>query len=251
MRSCQTAPARITVTPWLSRCMTGERLSLAPTVLPEGEWTRIDLPVPPLSGDQAHEIGWRIEIDPAERPWTFGRVYIDDVSVTGPMDYAIDTALQRTEFGQVTPFSFNDAEGAVENGELRFSTRGAGQAFTGNYYMRDTAAEASVTPESGPACLLLRGQGCRRYYELGFAGGDRVCIARWEDGARTELATAALPRAACRLRAEARGDRLTLSVNGERVLEARDGRYAYGMTGVCHSGGGVSRWSDFHIAATV
>lgn len=250
MRSCQTAPAAITVTPYLTRCMSGERVSFPSAVLPEGAWTCLAFTVPPLDGDQAHEIGWRVEITPAEGRLTYGRVYLDDVTVAGPMDYTIDTALQRVEFGQFTPFSFNDAEGTPEGGALLFVTRGAGQAFTGNYYMRDTAAEADLTPD-GPACLLLRGQGCRRYYELGFSGGDRVSIARWEDGTRTELASAVCARRPCRLRAEARGDALTLSVDGTPVLSARDGRYAFGMAGVCHPSAGASRWTNFRIRADV
>ena len=53
------------------------------------------------------------------------------------------------------------------------------------------------------------------------------------------------------LRAEAREDRLTLRIGNETVLEARDGSLAYGMLGVCQGEGTASRWSGFHIAASV
>jgi len=65
-----------------------------------------------------------------------------------------------------------------------------------------------------------------------------------------ELAAAAFsrePGRRYRLRAEARGRELTLSVDGAPVLSASDDRLACGMAGVCHESGGTSRWSDFRI----
>lgn len=253
MRSCQTAPAAITVTPFVTRAMGGDRIDLPATVLPEGEWAEIAFTVPDLGGDQAHDIGWRIVIAPEEPPWAYGKVYIDDITVSGPMDYTIDMGIQRMEFAQPTPFSVNGGEAAVADGALRLSTQAEGQAFTGNYYARDMAVAAVVTVEEGLfAGLLLRGQGCRRYYELGFAGEDRVGIARWEDGRRTELAFREFcweRGRAYRLEASAEGATLALKIGGETVLTAVDERFSYGMAGVCHADSGGSRWEDFHIRA--
>jgi len=235
--------------------MGGRRINLPPAVLSEGKWTEIAFTVPDLKGDQAHDVGWRIDIAPEEPPWAFGKVYLDEITVSGPMDYTVDTAIQRMEFGQPTPFSVNDGEADFVDRALRFSTSGDGQVFTGNYYARDTLIEAQAAAgEDGSACLLLRGQGCRRYYELGFSGKGRASIARWDGGERTELASRALPWEAgrsYRLAAEARGDVLSLRVDGEEILTARDSRFAYGMAGVCHAAGSVSLWRDFHIRASV
>lgn len=253
MRSCQTAPAAITVTPFATRAMQGDRIELAPVELPEGEWAHISFTVPALGGDQLHDIGWKIAVAPTEPPWAFGKVYIDDIHVDGVMDYTIDTAIQRMEFGEPTPFSSNDGKAELADGALRFRTEADGQVFTGNYYVRTTAMKADVTPLVGTsAALLLRGQGCRRYYELGFSGENRVAAARWENGVRTELASVAFPWSCgetYHLCAEAKGDRLTLTVDGKPLLEARDAHYAYGMAGVCHALGGESCWSGFHITA--
>lgn len=253
LKSCQVAPAAITVTPFVTRAIAGDRIDLPAAVLPEGEWVKVAFSVPDLGGDQAHDIGWRIVIAPEEPPWAYGKVYIDDIAVSGAMDYTIDMGIQRMEFGQPTPFSVNDGEAALAEGALRFCTGGAGQAFTGNYYACDTALEADVTVAAGDSAgLLVRGQGCRRYYELGFSGGDRVSIARWDGGRRTELAAGAFhweTGMTYRLAAEARGETLTLRIGGETVLTARDGRFSYGMAGVCHAAAGESVWGNFHIRA--
>ncbi len=248
LRSVQTAPAAVTVTPFVTRAA-GERIELAPTTLAEGEWTELSFVVPDLGGDRAHELGWRFEARLHEPPWAWGKIYLDRITVRGAMDYSIDGLRQGMEFGEPTPFSTNDGEGVWENGRLVFRTADAGQAFTGNYYARDTVIEADVEASAG-ACLLLRGQGVRRYYALGFSDG--VSIARWEAGRRTVLAAAPVRREPGRtyhLSASAKGSVLTLCIDGRPVLTAADGRFGYGMAGVCHETGGESRWSGFHIRA--
>ena len=255
MKSCQVAPAAIKVTPFLTRAMGGDRIDLPALVLPEGEWMSVVFTVPDLGGDQVHDIGWCIEIAPVEPPWALGKVYIDDVTVIGDMDYTIDMGIQRMEFAQPTPFSVNGGEAAPVDGALCFVTDADGQVFTGNYYARDMAVEAHLVPVAGSSAgILLRGQGCRQYYEVGFAGENRISIARWEAGQRTELCGADFSwkhGEVYHLKAEARGEAISLQVNGVKLLEAQDGRMAYGMVGVCHAAGGESRWTGFHVTASM
>ena len=74
---------------------------------------------------------------------------------------------------------------------------------------------------------------------------------RYEDGAVTTLAAAPLawqPGREYVLRAEAKGEVLTLFVNGTPVLEASDSRYTYGMLGLGLTGAGVTRWRMLHIS---
>ncbi len=250
LKSVQTAPAAVSVTPFIKTAMRGERIEPVPAaVLPEGEWTELSFLVPDLGGDQAHTLGFRFALDTLDPPWAWGKVFIDRITVDGPGDYTIDTALQRMEFGEPTPFSTNDAAATLADGELVLTSDGPCQAFTGNYFARETVVEADVRSD-GSAGLLLRAQGTRRYYFLGFSGPERVSIVRWDSGDRTELASAEVrrdPGSAHRLRAEARGSELRLYVDGAPVLSASDDRFAYGMVGVGHEDGAVSRWSGFHI----
>ena len=257
MRSEQIAPAAVTVTPFVRRAMTGERVCMPAAVLPEGEWTEIAFTVPDLGGDAVHDVGWTIAVQPDVAPWVMGRVYVDEITVTGAMDYTVDFSLQCEEFSQLTPFSFNDCAGKREADAMRLTAEAlpymsGAQAYTGNYYLRDTAAAASVTVESGGSGLvLLRGQGTRRYYALGFSAPGECAALRYEDGTVIKLAAAPFawqPGREYALRAEAKGDTLTLSVDGTPVLEAHDGRYSYGMPGLGFTGAGTALWRNLHIS---
>lgn len=257
MRSEQIAPAAVTVTPFVRRAMTGERVCMPAAVLPEGEWTEIAFTVPDLGGDAVHDVGWTIAVQPDVAPWVMGRVYVDEITVTGAMDYTVDFSLQREEFSQLTPFSFNDCAGKREADAMRLTAEAlpymsGAQAYTGNYYLRDTAVAASVTVESGGSGLvLLHGQGTRRYYALGFSAPGECAALRYEDGTVIKLAAVPFawqPGREYALRAEAKGDTLTLSVDGTPVLEAHDGRYSYGMPGLGFTGAGTALWRNLHIS---
>ena len=257
MRSEQIAPAAVTVTPFVRRAMTGERVCMPAAVLPEGEWTEIAFTVPDLGGDAVHDVGWTIAVQPDVAPWVMGRVYVDEITVTGTMDYTVDFSLQREEFSQLTPFSFNDCAGKREADAMRLTAEAlpymsGAQAYTGNYYLRDTAVAASVTVETGGSGLvLLHGQGTRRYYALGFSAPGECAALRYEDGTVIKLAAAPFawqPGREYALRAEAKGDTLTLSVDGTPVLEAHDGRYSYGMPGLGFTGAGTALWRNLHIS---
>ena len=257
MRSEQIAPAAVTVTPFVRRAMTGERVCMPAAVLPEGEWTEIAFTVPDLGGDAVHDVGWTIAVQPDVAPWVMGRVYVDEITVTGTMDYTVDFSLQREEFSQLTPFSFNDCAGKREADAMRLTAEAlpymsGAQAYTGNYYLRDTAVAASVSVESGGSGLvLLHGQGTRRYYALGFSAPGECAALRYEDGTVIKLAAVPFawqPGREYALRAEAKGDTLTLSVDGTPVLEAHDGRYSYGMPGLGFTGAGTALWRNLHIS---
>ena len=257
MRSEQIAPAAVTVTPFVRRAMTGERVCMPAAVLPEGEWTEIAFTVPDLGGDAVHDVGWTIAVQPDVAPWVMGRVYVDEITVTGTMDYTVDFSLQREEFSQLTPFSFNDCAGKREADAMRLTAEAlpymtGAQAYTGNYYLRDTAVAASVTVESGGSGLvLLHGQGTRRYYALGFSAPGECAALRYEDGTVIKLAAVPFawqPGREYALRAEAKGDTLTLSVDGTPVFEAHDGRYSYGMPGLGFTGAGTALWRNLHIS---
>ena len=257
MRSEQIAPAAVTVTPFVRRAMTGERVCVPAAVLPEGEWMEIAFTVPELCGDAVHDVGWTIAVQPDVAPWVMGRVYVDEITVTGTMDYTVDFSLQREEFSQLTPFSFNDCAGKREADAMRLTANtlpymSGAQAYTGNYYLRDTAVAASVTVESGGSGLvLLHGQGTRRYYALGFSAPGECAVLRYENGTVIKLDAAPFawqPGREYALRTEAKGDTLTLSVDGTLVLEAHDGRYTYGMPGLGFTGAGTALWRNLRIS---
>lgn len=252
MKSKQEAPAAITVTPFVTTANTGLRKELPSTVLPNEAWYEISFTVPDLGGDQAHNVGWKIEIMPETPPWTLGRVFVDDITVTGPMDYTIEAAAQTREFGEITPFSCNDAHLSLEENSFLLESPSAGQAFTGNYYAQNSFIEAEVTPVSGESCLLLlRAQGTRRFYALGLDRQHHAAILCCDGTTQTVLAEADYrwtPGESIRLQAAATANTLQLLINGIPVLDALDDRFTYGMMGICHTGAAISRWKNFHIS---
>ena len=74
---------------------------------------------------------------------------------------------------------------------------------------------------------------------------------RYEDGTVETLAAAPFDWQSGReyvLTAAAKGDVLTLAVDGAPQLEARDGRFSYGMPGLGQTGAGETLWRDLRIS---
>ncbi|MBQ6385006.1 MAG: ADP-ribosylglycohydrolase family protein [Lachnospiraceae bacterium] len=247
------------------------RLNFTPSVISEREWTELSFRIPDLCGCRIHDVGWRFSLVPDEDPWGMSFVLIDRISVSGQMDWSVDFGQQRVEFGQVTPFSMNDCRGSLRamTGEGETPSRSTClvlstedeptadgcQAFTGNYYQRDGSISArAAVVEGDSAVLLLRGQGTRRYYALGFSGEDRAVILRCRNGMKEVLAEGHFPWERGReylLSAEAEGERLSLSVDGRQVLSAEDARIGYGMPGLGMTAPGQSTWRDVCVRGVV
>ena len=255
LRAEHIAPAELTAVPYVTLAMGGRRIDLEAVRLNRGSetWQDVSFTIPDLEGDQVHELGWRFFLKPDEDPWALSKVFIDEISATGQMDYTVDFALQREEFGQITPCSFSDCTGKLlpEDGRSADFPLPAGQgglcltmpdettacgcqAFTGNYYQRTVHASAEIgIPDGKSALLLLRGQGTRRYYALGLSGDGRAVILRYDSGIVTELSSAPYNAgSSCLLEASAVGTHLALLIDGKEILTAEDDRFSYGMTGL-------------------
>ena len=110
-----------------------------------------------------------------------------------------------------------------------------GLVTLGTRAWRDYAVETGLRfslHRSGGA--VLRARGLRRYYAALFSGGDQLAIVARQDGVVHTLAQTAFPYEMERLytlRFAATGARLSLVVDGELLLDARDDRYASGGAG--------------------
>ncbi len=114
---------------------------------------------------------------------------------------------------------------SAENGLVTLGTR------AWRDYAVETRLRFSLHRSGG---LVLRSRGLRRYYAALFSGGDRLAIVARQDGAVHTLAQTAFPYEMERLyalRFAAVGARLSLVVDGEPLLEARDDRYRSGGAG--------------------
>ena len=116
--------------------------------------------------------------------------------------------------------------------------------------MRDARVKAGVTLENGDQALVaLRAQGARRGYYAGLSGEGALEILRMDAGKLSVLARAAFdwrPGRTYELVFTVKGDELTLSA-GDITLRARDGRLAYGMTGLAMFRMGRAAFDDLSI----
>lgn len=197
-------------------------------------WQKISCTIEDTQGDLIDEIGLVIEGDTPSTVKTIGEFYIDEFKVFGKAEYSVDMSKQRKELATVTPFIVNHGAWEIEEGRLNLMCYQESLAYTGNYYTKDMDLHADVEVANGDnAVLLLRARGAMQSYMAGFDQGQ-VCIWK-QDFGMEKLASRdfALEKGrSYSLNFKAQGDVLTLTVDGETVLEVQDGTYQSGMWGL-------------------
>lgn len=242
---------RIGVAGYVRDTYSGALVECTPPTFPEdGSESLVEFSIPDLSGSQADEIGLILTGWSGAGKRDSGRLLVDLFEVSGKARYSIDIAKQAIEFGCVTPFSHAGGNWAIEDSRLRLMTHEAATSYTGGHSVGDQRIEAAVTPLAGASHLLaLRAAGAKRGYLAGFDGAGRVSILK-NDFGHAVLAAADFAweaGRAYRMAFEARDDTLCLSVDGHRILEARDGTHRRGMVGCGSTGPARAFYSDFII----
>lgn len=241
----------ICLTPYVHLSLRDKDVLLDPIDIAENQWTRIAFEIPETNGDFVDEIGVKLSsyIDGRR---VYGRLFLDDFSIKGGAEYRVDMTIQQAEFGQITPFSYNQCECSVDGEWLVANSEECAQVFTGNYYAKDVTMEAFVRPLSGETIgLILRGQGAIRYYSFGFDGKRRVSIAR-QDYERTVLAAADFVwenSGTYKMKASACGNKLQLWIDEKLVLQTQDDALTYGMVGYCTGQAGSFAAKGMHVIA--
>ena len=213
------------------------------------QWQKISCVIEDTCGDVIDEIGLIIEGDTPSTVKTIGEFYIDEFRVYGKAEYTVDMAKQRKELATVTPFIVNHGAWEIEDGRLGLMCYQESLAYTGNYYAKDLALSANVEVANGHnAVLLLRARGAMQSYMAGFANGE-VCIWKQDFGMET-LASAPFDLELGReyaLTFTAKGNTLTLEVEGEKLLEVTDDAYESGMWGLGANAMGRSFFGKLHV----
>lgn len=241
------------LTPYVRLSMQDKELTFNSVKIVPGEWTPLSFILPDSNGDVFDEIGVKLSSH-VEGRRVYGRLFIDDFCITGSAKYRVDMSLQKIEFDQVTPFSFNQCNCGVESGWLDIYSQERAQAFTGNYFAHNEQVSSLLCAEKECECgLILRGQGAQRYYALGFGGTDTVSIAKYIQGRKTILAQASFPwhcGDTYLLCAQANGTTLSLMIDGTMVLQTSDDSLEYGMIGYYIGEiGGTIHAKDFCVIA--
>jgi ADP-ribosylglycohydrolase len=228
----------------------GKDVAASPALFPkEGEALRLDFVIPELGGSCADEVGIRLTSFSGKGKRDSGRLIVDHVSIRGPAAYTIDLARQSVEFGCVTPFSHDGGTWSIEEGRLQLMTPVAALSYTGGYKVADQRVKALVRPLAGDSHLLVaRAGGAMRSYLGGFDIGGVSLFKRdfgllrlahaafaWEKGRDYELCL------------EAVGDSLSLSVDGQTLLDIRDSSFASGMVGCGSLGAARALYGPFRV----
>jgi ADP-ribosylglycohydrolase len=221
------------VAPYVRRAMSGKIEETGAWHVPSSEgWQDYEFVVPDGGGEAVDEVGVLVEY--FGRLKFLGRLFLSDFSVSGPGRVLIDPQLEVQEWGGITRFTWNRGHWTLQDGRIHAHTAGDADAWTGNGYLRDVKVTAELRPLAGASQLVVaRAQGTSRFYGAGFEG-DEVVILR-EDHGSTILARSSFVRETgrdYRVELTARGETLSLAVDGAEVLTASDSSFRYGMAGL-------------------
>lgn len=197
-----------------------------------GKWVTLSFELPDLNGEAADEIG--IAIEYFGRKKFLGKVYLSNFEIGGPGSTTIVPANEVEEWEAISRFTWNRGYWKLEDGRITGLTSTDADIWTGHLYARDLTLGADIRPESGTSHLLtFRVQGTARFYAAGFKDGKAVILK--EDFGTTTLAETDFPVTfgqSYQLEASVVGDAITFSIEGKKLLEAKDDSYAYGQCGV-------------------
>lgn len=235
-----TGATKLTVTPYV-RTAFDEVMHCGKCITPENNaWIDIAFDIPDVQGGIIEEVGLLVESssvntsDFASRD--LGRFFIDSVRVDGNARYDIDFASARKEFGCLTPFSFNRGTWSLEGDTIHCACEESTAAFTGNYFAEAYTVSCHVRPIRGEsACLLLRGLGTARHVMAGLLPGGKAGVWVGSMGGYKALAEVDFAWETGKtyaLRAEAKGDCVTLWIDGAEIASAKGIPYPNGMVGM-------------------
>lgn len=222
-----------------------------------GEWTTLEVTVPPLSGACIEQAG--VRFTPLMGCTWQPVVYIDWMNFEGKADYTLDMAAERMEVwksGRREPSQMTYLKGIWdrEGDALMGSCADYGEAYTGDIRWRDVEVTCCWTPRLGRGCtgFGLRVQGAVRGYAV-WLDGEQLTLAKNENGYRT-LASCPYrvqPGARVALTARAVGNVLTVCEGDRELLRAIDLEQPYesGMAALVLREGGHAHFHSLAVRA--
>ena len=202
--------------------------------LKQAEWMEVSFRIPDTAGDCVTEVGILVEGYSTAKSRTMGQLYLDEFRIFGSSAYSIDFTRQRKNFAAITPFSMDHGAWELEEGRLKLMRIEPAFAFTGSYYARNYTVTAPVTAENGNSHLLLcRAQGAMRFYAAGFGEPGKAVIYKNDFGFK-KLKECDFPwqqDETYNLTLCCDDKKITLSINGQALIEAEDEAFDHGMFG--------------------
>lgn len=236
--------------PYIHTCGSGMDILGGYIKLEKDQWVDIEYTIPDTCGDIIDEVGIILEGYSTVRAKTLGCVYMDNFCVNGKAEYTIEISKQRGEFGTVTPFSCDHGAWDIEDGRLISMRCEPAFAYTGNYYANDYQVSGKVTPLTGFSHLLLiRSKGALWGYGGGFTSEGKAAIYKNDKGCYTLAEIDFLWQFGreYELTIKAKGNQLTLEIDGEKLLTAVDDSFNYGMYGCGSMSMGRTAFGDLKV----
>ncbi len=155
--------------------------------------------------------------------------YLDDLYYDGKPEYRIDFSKEKIldwtfSHHDLSQFACLKGYFFLKDGGLHLSCSDFGEMYTGHYSWTDYSVEGKLTALAGDSCFLnIRVQGGMRSYAAGFSGG-KVVLSKNMCGYKTlcEKPLSFAPGQEHALKVEAVQNRLTVWVDGEKMLEYED-----------------------------
>lgn len=227
--------APITIAPYVRLAKSKRDLVQGYRKLVNEQWIDVEFVIPDTEGELIDEVGIVLESDSTRKPKSLGRIFIDEFRIYGKAAYTIDFHKQAMSFGCVTPFAHNQGAWSLVDGSMYVMTAEPSESYAGNYFATDYSVEVTLNPQSGDSHLVaIRAQGAMRGYHAGLDGKDQVSLYANDFGYK-KLASCTYPwklNQEYDIKVTADGSTLTLSINGEQLLQHEDDAWSYGMYGV-------------------
>ncbi len=216
----------------------------------QNQWIDVEFVIPDVHGDLIDEVGIVIEGYTHGGAKTLGMIYMDEFRISGISNYSIAISKQLTEFGSITPFSVDHGAWSKSDNRLSLMCYEPSFAYAGNYYSDDYSVSTEIIPYNGTSHLvLIRAQGAMRSYAGGLSENGTLSIYKNDFGWK-KLVNCKYEwqqEETYRITMTARGNKITLILNGKEMLSIEDNDYAYGMFGCGSLSVGRVSFGDFSI----
>jgi|SRR5690625_3532703 len=248
----QTQGKEVYVTPYVLDTFTKRPVTLTKQVLNDQTWNDIQFTIPDLNGSLVEEVGFFIESPAPRDNRTFGKILLDEFSISDRPSYTIDFTKQSVEFLSVTPFAHHNGEWNLLNGSMQAKTdaKKKGKSFTGHYYEGNYEVTSTFTPIEGfEHQMIVRARGVMEHYEVGFTKEKTVGLNKYKFGNQLlkEVAFDWELNKTYEFKVRCENDTLTFFIDGREVLNMIDEQFSRGMVGLSLGKNAQALYHQFEV----
>ena len=213
-----------------------------------GEWRELTFQIPSLHNALLSEVG--IVLRNLGAPWT-GNVLLDWMDWDGEPAFSNDFALERSEFGAISQWTYLRGYWRLQDGAYHGSGADVNESYTGDVNWGDYQVMVRLRPLLGSNHnVLVRVQGARRSYAVGLAADNQLVLYKNESGYGVVTAVPFTWQHGdlYELTIRVEGDQLTAQI-GETKLTWRDENAPYlnGQIGLSNFAGCHTRFESFAL----